>query len=348
MSNKVSVDTIKLQKIHDALIGFDTSISSVAAKMLHYLNNVKLESELNLKKKLVKFEENEVRRKYNERIFDEENLEKIREENHRQRRAEIDELNYLKKQLKDFSETGTALLHSFQRMTGVQSENISKSAATISKCIQIIEEYCNISLSNSVVTSNSLNTNSPGALFQQSGVNEIRNVKQYSSNWVGSLSDSEKRAITDYTREVPPYYKNINGVLRGKENHFEYGNEERNELLHKALSKAILPNSITVYRGGNSSILGNLANVADSELAGKTFLDMGYVSTSMSSNSAFGGDVLMVINVPKGSRAACIEELSLAGSYEQELLIDRGQVFSISSVHRDEHNRRVIEVNLII
>ena len=347
MTNKVSVDTVKLQKIHNALIDFDTSMSSVAVKMLHYLNHVKLESESYLKRKLAKFEENDARRKYNERTAEEENFEEIREWNRRQRNKEIDELNYLKKQIKDFSKVGNELIHCFQRMTSVQSENISKSSATINKCIQIIEEYYNVSLSNGTVGSTSANTNSSVVTQNKSGVNGIRDVREYSANWIDSLSEEEKRAINDYTREVPPYYKNINGVLRGKENHFEYGNEERNELLHKALSNANLPNNITVYRGGSSSVLGNLATVADSELIGKTFLDRGYVSTSMSPNTAFRGDVLMVINVPTGSHAACIEELSAAGSYEQELLIDRGQLFSISGVHRDQHNRRIIEVNLI-
>lgn len=347
MAHKVSVDTVKLQKIHNALIDFDTSMSSVAAKMFHYLNYVKLESESNLKRKLEKFEENEARRKHNERTADEKNLGEIREINRRQRNKEIDELNYLKKQIKDFSVVGNELIYCFQRMTGVQSENISKSSATINKCIQIIEEYYNVSLLNDTGASTLANTNSSVSTQNKSGANEIKTVRKYSANWIDSLSENEKKALSDYTREVPPYYKNINGVLRGKENNFENGNEEKNELLHKALSNASLPNNITVYRGGSSSVLGHLSTVADSELIGKTFLDKGYVSTSMSPNTAFGGDVLMVISVPMGTHAACIEELSAAGSYEQELLIDRGQLFSISGVHRDEHNRRIIEVNLI-
>ena len=112
-------------------------------------------------------------------------------------------------------------------MTGVQSENISKSSAIINKYIQIIEEYYNVSLLNDTGASTLANTNSSVSIQNKSGANEIKTVRKYSANWIDSLSEDEKKALSDYTREVPPYYKNINGVLRGKENHFENGNEEK-------------------------------------------------------------------------------------------------------------------------
>lgn len=157
----------------------------------------------------------------------------------------------------------------------------------------------------------------------------------------------QKNAIHDYTKEMPSYYKNINGVLRGKQESFDEGNKERSELIHDALSNAHTPCDITVYRGCSSDTLGSLSSVSDEELVNNVFVDKGFASTSMSRGGAFSGDLLLEIHLPAGSNAANIETLSAAGKYEEEVLIDRGQLFQIIGAHRDDFGRRVIEVNAI-
>ena len=58
--------------------------------------------------------------------------------------------------------------------------------------------------------------------------------------------------------------------------------------------------------------------------------------------------MLLEIHLSASSHAANIETLSAAGRYEEEVLIDRGQLFQVVGVHRDENGRRVLEVNAIM
>ena len=169
-------------------------------------------------------------------------------------------------------------------------------------------------------------------------------IRSYSQSWLQQLSEGQKAAIHDYTREQPQYYRNINGVLRGKEASFDSGNYERSEAIHSALQQANTPCDLTLYRGGGNAVLGDLASASDSELLYNSFQDKGFCSTSLTQGGAFFNDVLMVIHLPAGSHAANIENLSAAGSYEQEVLIDKGCIFHITDVYRDEHGRRVVEV----
>ena len=181
---------------------------------------------------------------------------------------------------------------------------------------------------------------------QSSGadVSPVSEIRAYSQEWLQQLSENQKTAIHDYTCENPPYYQNINGVLRGKAENFDDGNYERCELIHSALLKTSTPCDLTLYRGGEDAILGDLAFASDDELLYNSFQDNGFCSTSLSQGSAFYNKILMIIHLPAGSHAASIENLSAAGTYEQEVLIDKGCIFHITDVYRDEHGRRIVEV----
>ena len=170
--------------------------------------------------------------------------------------------------------------------------------------------------------------------------NKTTALRQSATNWISSLSDEQKRAIYDYTREGP-YYKNINGVLRGRTQKYEEGNEIRSSRIHEALQSAQLPVATTVYRGVNKKDLNELAYSSDAELVGDIYLDRGYISTSMSRGAAFQKEVMLELSLPAGCHAACIEDLSAAGKYEQEVLIDRGHFFRITGV-RYENDQRII------
>ena len=172
-------------------------------------------------------------------------------------------------------------------------------------------------------------------------------MRAYADDWIKGLSAPTKSAINDYTKETPNFYKNINGVLRGLQDSYDPGNAERSELIHQALSNASTPCDMTVYRGCPSEALGDYAFMSDSQLVGGVFIDKGFASTSMAPEGAFNNDVLLVINLPKGSHASNIEALSAAGGYEQEVLLDRGQLFQITNVTRDSFGRRVVHVNTI-
>lgn len=339
----ISVDTQKLQNIKSALQQFNSSMQSNSAGILSYLAEKKSEVEANLKKRLKRFEANELRRRKAEYNADEDSKADIQAENSRQRQRETEELNDLKSLIMAFGSVSGELEHHLKTMAGTHRDTMAKGVSTLDKSIQILEEYFATVLPNS----NSVATGQSHAAGYSS-LSPPSQMRAYAKEWTENLSDSQKGAIHDYTKEVPPYYKNINGVLRGHTNNFDFGNEERSELIHQALNNAKTPCDITVYRGCSSDVLGSLASAPDSALVNGVFVERGYASTSMSRGLAFDGDLLLEIHLPAGANAANIESLSAAGRYEEEVLVDRGQMFRIVGAHRDSTGRRVIEVNAII
>lgn len=347
MPGEVSVDTQKLLKIKTALQQFNTSMQCNSAALLSYIAEKRAEIESNLKKRLKQFEVNEAYRKQAENNADNDSMADVLAKNSWQRQRETEELTNLKALIKEFGTVAAELEHHLTIITGIHSDTMEKSVSTLGKSIQILEEYFAIVFPNTN-NSSTMVSSETGRGNGKPTLPPASQMRAYANTWVADLSDSQKKAIHDYTREVPPYYKNINGVLRGLQNRYAAGNEERSELIHRALGKAATPCDITVYRGCSSDVLGDLAFSSDEELVDGVFIDRGYVSTSMSRGLAFGGELLLEIHLPAGSHAANIESLSAAGRYEEEVLIDREQLFQIVGVHRDIAGRRIIEVNAIV
>ncbi len=153
-----------------------------------------------------------------------------------------------------------------------------------------------------------------------------------------------KRQFTPYTGTA---YSNINARLRGLEKSFDPGNQECAIRIHQALSGASIPADCTVYRGVSSKALGMLRMLPDNMLVGKTFTDHGFMSTSLERNSAFGGDMLLEVDVPKGAHGAYVGDISSAGHYESEVLFDAGQQMRITGVRCDENGRRIVSVRIM-
>lgn len=344
MTGNVSVDTQKLHNIKSALQLFNSSMQTNASALISYLNEKKSEVEVNLKRKIERIEENERRRQQAERNASDDSISSIRAENSRQRQYEAAELNELKSLIRAFGTISDELTYHLRQMTGVYSETVTKGSSTLGNCIQILDEYFAVTFPGAY---NGGSAGSPTGTASKQSLPPSKQMRDYASGWVSQLTAEQKEAIHDYTKEIPPYYKNINGVLRGTQSNYDLGNEERCELIHTALKEARTPCDITVYRGCSASVLGDLALTSDDNLVGALFADKGFASTSMSRGLAFNNDMLLEIHLPAGSHAANIEMLSAAGRYEEEVLIDRGQLFQVVDVHRDENGRRVLEVNAI-
>lgn len=169
-------------------------------------------------------------------------------------------------------------------------------------------------------------------------------IKTCGREWTESLSKENKAAIHSYTGTA---YSNINARLRGLEKSFDPGNQECAIRIHQALSGASIPADCTVYRGVSSKALGMLRMLPDNMLVGKTFTDHGFMSTSLERNSAFGGDMLLEVDVPKGAHGAYVGDISSAGHYESEVLFDAGQQMRITGVRCDENGRRIVSVRIM-
>ena len=167
-------------------------------------------------------------------------------------------------------------------------------------------------------------------------------------NWQKELSENEKKAVQDYTKEYPNYYKNINAKLRGKDFFWDNGNRDRAELIHQALQKSSVPCDCTVYRGASFAALGKYKNLSDNELIGKVLLDKGFMSTSTIKGSEFSGDIKLEILVPKGSKGGYLGNgISVAGESEHEMLFDKGRRLKVVDVYYDAFNNRVIQMRMM-
>lgn len=169
-------------------------------------------------------------------------------------------------------------------------------------------------------------------------------IMQNGEQWAKNLTPEEKEAFRQYTGTA---YSNINRVLRGTEKEMSPRNREYAKTLHRKLKQAQLPQDCIVYRGTSDKALGMVRHLPDKMLEGRIFMDEGFMSTSLSREEAFAGDVLLEIEAPKGSKGMYVGYCSSVGHCESEVLFDAGQTMRIKSVQRDKHGRRIIRVVII-
>ncbi len=233
-------------------------------------------------------------------------------------------------------------------------ESIELISNSLEKLMAAIEEYESVNLgggtsnSSSNASSNGHTANSvSGVASNVSMTNEERAVavKQAGETWSNNISQDEARAIRDYTGNM--YYQNINSVLRGLDSGFDSGNCERANLIHSALSQSQIPCDCTVYRGTSLAALGEFQNLSNEDLVGHTIVDYGFMSTSLNSSDAFGGDIRLEISVPQGTNGAYVGYLSNCGHAESEVLLDAGQTMEITGARHDMFGNRIISLRII-
>lgn len=88
-----------------------------------------------------------------------------------------------------------------------------------------------------------------------------------------------------------------------------------------------VPQNMTVYRGVGADTFPN-----GIPKPGDSFTDPGFLSTSFGGNAAFGGEYKLVIDVPAGARARPVHLISVQGSGEREVLLDRNQKYLVLGV----------------
>jgi hypothetical protein len=126
---------------------------------------------------------------------------------------------------------------------------------------------------------------------------------------VNDLDSSQIEALTKYTGDD---YVNINNSLRGLET-LSADNEETVNIIKSILSKASLPEDMTLYRGTSTEALGSLKNLSPEELIGKTFTEPDFMSTSTESTVAkgtFSGNMQIEIAASQGSHGLDISSIS--------------------------------------
>jgi ADP-ribosyltransferase exoenzyme len=156
-----------------------------------------------------------------------------------------------------------------------------------------------------------------------------------------TLTPQEQDAITYY--QGPEGFNKINNSLR-------HGNApgERAQRLSSAISKHKLIDSAVVYRGVGNTLSKKLSDAWRARAPDDpplTFVDKGFISTSMSKKVAekFSKNVV-TIRLPKGTNALPI--VARENEHEAEILLDRGIKFKVVSMKKTAAGWKRFELEL--
>ena len=173
--------------------------------------------------------------------------------------------------------------------------------------------------------------------------------------WEQSITDSKKKAISDYTYTD---YQSINYYLRTDNDNDEnilldkrlYGNkrEEQIKCIDDLLSSFELDDDITVYRNVDAEMFADYFDDTQ-KLVGKEITEKGYSSSSVVQSGAMTDkDCKIKIHVPSGKgRGAYINNLSEYKDNEYEFLIPRNSKFRIVKVEETEEDL-LLEMEMIV
>jgi len=165
-------------------------------------------------------------------------------------------------------------------------------------------------------------TGAPSSAFVTPSVtkmNELQTKMTASAPWTAT----SKAALTKYTGS---YYAQLNNALRGKAPLTDAILKDADNI-QKGMRP--IPENVKVYRGV-LPIAGVLPGTLPEyeALLGKTFEEPAFSSTSIKVGGGFGGGVKLEIEVPKGTPAAWVKNIS-QHSGEEELLLAAGTKFKI-------------------
>lgn len=165
------------------------------------------------------------------------------------------------------------------------------------------------------------------ALSEKFVVNCLR--KEYSI-WASSLTDVEKHAIKKYSynsmdRKPNRFFERLNAMLRNDYVGDDYRKlEEYAEIISKALKKHPLEQDIICYRGMD-------ANPVQGVEIGSIISFGQFISTSVIKTKALCRKYKMIIRVPKGTKGAYIESLSVFPK-QREFLLDKDCYYKLLSI----------------
>lgn len=166
------------------------------------------------------------------------------------------------------------------------------------------------------------------------------------AGWLKNLTSEQKEAIKAYTG--PSCYENMNAVLRGIEKNYNGNNAEYVRILSEALDNASIPENVTLYRGTNQKMLGDLIHLDPADLVGKNIQDNAFMSASLISDvadGAFKGDLKLIIDAPAGTKGGYVA--SLSPYQEVELLLNKGQEMIIKEVVNSDPSNLILRVEII-
>ncbi len=159
-------------------------------------------------------------------------------------------------------------------------------------------------------------------------------------NLMGMFDSTSLPAIKSYTGSG---YGQINGALRS-------GSALRRGTNAGKIQQAMrpLPENLLVRRG--TSLRGLGVNIYE-ELAaagpGYRFTELGFSSTTVNSYVSFNGQVKLIIEVPKGTKAAWVADVSAVGQGEGELILAARTEYEVIQITRTSSHSTEVRVRVV-
>jgi len=154
------------------------------------------------------------------------------------------------------------------------------------------------------------------------------------------ITGAQKSAMKKYTGS---YYHTINSALRLKT---KPGPSVLADAKSMQDGMRPLDQDILLHRGTSFDQFGGVKSHEDLEkLLGKTVQDKAFMSSSVGGTAAFGGSVLMEIEVPKGTGAMFVKPFSHFAN-EREMLLSAGLRFRVLSVTKKGY-QSVVRVRVV-
>ena len=165
----------------------------------------------------------------------------------------------------------------------------------------------------------------------------VPEMRKAAEKWIDNLSEEDINSLQKYTKNsVDPkddkFYERLNSALRG-ERTLDDNLKYHSDIITNAINKFELSHDIVCYRTTRKNFYEN-AKVGDI-IEPKFFL-----SSSVTKNGALKGDFVTIIQAPKGSKGAYIENLSKFPK-QREFLFDKSCKYRVLT---NSKNDMIVEV----
>ncbi|MEU6353996.1 putative T7SS-secreted protein [Streptomyces sp. NPDC047072] len=180
---------------------------------------------------------------------------------------------------------------------------------------------------------------SDGTVTFRSNVGAEHYGAKHWNDYAESLPDDLKAAVYDYTG---PEHHRINGFLRqGEGSYYDTpAVREHVERLDKALAGNPLPEDVVVSRGtGLEHYLEKMGSQEPRNMIGEKFTDDAFMSTSLGDPVFTNKDAVLHLRVPKDTPGLYVEKLGRYGAQERELLLGRGNEYTITHAFQDARGK---------
>lgn len=181
----------------------------------------------------------------------------------------------------------------------------------------------------------------------------LSKMRGLEDEWEAGLTQAQKRAVHQYTKEGFNCYKQQNGYLRFG---MDVSDEVKRTVKHirDAIEKSVTTEDMMLVRGTSTRLYtdifkGNLKTALDARnvaaMAGEVFKDPGSLSTSPNGDE-FSGNLKFKIFAPAGTKGGYVEKNNFFG--EREFLLQSNTTFYVEKAEIDSWGDIVMYLRVVV